>query len=487
LSRNRALRLTRPTFWLLLLAVLAPLLLAGGPGPADAQPEPHSPAATAPAQGQPAPAAAPGHGEEEGHADHSELIKQLLLALVVILIGAKLGGELFERFGQPAVLGEILFGILLGNLTLIGFDGLEFMRGQNWLLALSELGVILLLFEVGLESDFQEMRKVGASALLVAILGVIAPFALGWGVARWFLPTHSVWTHVFIGATLCATSVGIAARVLKDLGHLARPEAKIVLGAAVIDDVMGLVVLAVVSGLIQSAAGGAPVDGLGIAFIILKAVGFLFGALFLGGYISPVLFRWVGYLQVRHMLLVTALGFCFLLSRLAAEIGLAAIVGAFAAGLILDPVHYQEFTDRGEHHIEELVHPLSAFLVPVFFVVTGMSVDLRALADVGVLGFAAVLTVAAIVGKQVCSFGVREAGLNRLSVGIGMIPRGEVGLIFANIGLGLRVAAPGGGTEPVVGGGTFSAVVFMVMVTTLMTPPLLKWSLKRGAAAPAEP
>ena len=411
-----------------------------------------------------------------GEADETRKTGELLVGLIVLLVGAKLGGELFERAGQSAVLGEIGAGILVGNLGLVGFHGLEFARTHEGLLALSELGVILLLFEVGLESDLKDMRKVGLSAFVVATLGVVAPFVLGWGVARLLLPQTHPLVHVFIGATLCATSVGLTARVLKDLGQLQRPEAQIVLGAAVLDDVMGLVVLAVVGGLVSAASGGVAPTSLDLLLIVGKALGFLVGAIVLGRLLAPRLFRLASFLHVQHMLLVTSLAFCFLLARLAAGIGLAPIVGAFAAGLILDRVHYQDFTDRGEHAIEELIHPLAGFLVPLFFAVTGMHVDLSVVTQPSTLGLAAALTVAAIVGKQVCGLGVLQRGLDRLSVGFGMIPRGEVGLIFANIGLGLKVAG-----TPLLDASTFGAVVLVVMVTTLITPSLLKWSLSRGA------
>jgi len=451
------------------------LLFANNWPPAQVQPH-----AVAPAP-QPAGVTAATPTPQDGHRD--TLIPELLLGLVLILVGAKLGGAVFEKIGQPAVLGEILFGILLGNLGLVGCYGLEFVRHNPAIHALSELGVIILLFEVGLESNIHEMRRVGGSSLLVAVLGVVAPFALGWGTARYFLP-HDPWqVHTFVGATLCATSVGITARVLRDLGQHKRAESRIVLGAAVIDDVMGLVILAVVSGLIAASSGGAPLSPLGIAGIIAQSLGFLVAAILIGGFLSPRLFRAASTLRSRHVLLVTSLSLCFGLAWIASRIGLAPIVGAFAAGLILDPVHYQEH-DLGEHTIEELLNPLSAFLMPIFFVVTGMAVDLSALGDPRALAFGAALTAVAIVGKQSCYFGVLEPGLNRLSVGIGMIPRGEVGLIFANIGLTLHVIGEGGRMEPVVTASTFGAVVMMVMVTTLVTPPLLKWSLLRAPARP---
>ena len=191
-------------------------------------------------------------------------------------------------------------------------------------------------------------------------------------------------------------------------------------------------------------------------------------------YLSPRLFRIASRLNGRGVLLATALIFCFGLAYLAANVGLAPIVGAYAAGLILDDAHFRDFANRGEQQLERLVHPISSFLVPVFFVLMGMRVDLTAFANPHVLGLAAMLTVAAIVGKQACALGALDRALDRLSIGIGMTPRGEVGLIFANIGLSLSVAG-----QPIVDDGIFSAVVMMVIVTTMSTPPALKWSLGR--------
>jgi Kef-type K+ transport system membrane component KefB len=287
-----------------------------------------------------------------------------------------------------------------------------------------------------------------------------------------------VYVHAFLGATLSATSVGITARVLKDLGKSQTKEARIILGAAVIDDVLGLVILAVVTGMIAAADRGGTLSYVTISAIFLKALVFLFASLFLGVRFSPRLFRLAAKLEARGVLLAVGLAFCFLLAWLASVIGLAPIVGAYAAGLILEDVHYKEFTDRGEHGLEELVAPISSFLAPVFFVVMGLRTDLRVFADPRVLGLAGALTVAAVLGKQVCSIGVLGPGVDRLSIGLGMIPRGEVGLIFANIGATLTI-----GGQPVVSREEFSAVVVMVIVTTMLTPPALKWSLGRKRAA----
>lgn len=420
-----------------------------------------------------------GNGPEAGGAPAADPetveFEHILYALVIILLAAKVGGDLVERLGQPAVLGELVFGVLLGNAFLVGIPWFEPLKGHEAVTVLAEIGVILLLFEVGLESTVADMMKVGLSSLLVATLGVVAPFFLGWGVAAWFLPGHSLYVHIFIGATLTATSVGITARVLKDIGRIQDKESRIILGAAVIDDIMGLVILAVVSGIIASVdRSGEGVSSLAILWIIAKAVIFLFGAVILGGFLSPRVFRIASKLRVAGMLLTTALAFCFILAWIAALVGLAPIVGAFAAGLILEKVHFREFKERGEHDLEELIHPLAVFLVPIFFVEMGMAVDLRTLADSSVLIFAFVLIVAAIVGKQVAALGVTERGLNRLAVGLGMIPRGEVGLIFAAIGA--RMVIQG---EPVISTSVYSAVVIMVMVTTMITPPVLKIALER--------
>lgn len=412
---------------------------------------------------------------------HGGDVALVILALAVILAAAKLGGDLAARIGQPAVLGELVAGVVIGNLDLLGISALEVLTSDASVEVLAQIGVLILLFEVGLESTVRDMIRVGGTSLAVAILGVAAPFALGWGVGALLLPEHSAYVHAFLGATLTATSVGITARVLQDLGKSQSPEARIILGAAVIDDVLGLVILAVVGGVIQAANLGTTLSYGAIGAVVLKAFVFLFGALALGLAVSPRLFGLASRLRGRGVLLTTALVFCFLLSYLASAIGLAPIVGAYAAGLILEDVHFQEFAKRGERQLEELLQPVATILVPVFFVVMGARVELAAFARTDVLGLAALLTVAAIIGKQACSLGVWKRGLDRLSIGIGMVPRGEVGLIFASIGVGLAVAG-----ERIVDEATYSAVVIMVIITTMATPPALKWSLtrKRKDAAP---
>src|SRR5688500_15182557 len=365
----------------------------------------------------------------------------VLIGVAVMLVAAKLAGEVFERVRQPAVLGELLAGVLLGNLVIFGFTRIEPLKTSETIAALAELGVIILLFEVGLESDLRQMMEVGWSSLRVAVVGVVAPFFLGWGVSAYFNPGEPQLVHVFIGATLCATSVGITARVFRDLGKLATREARIILGAAVIDDVLGLLILAVVSGAIQAAAMGGTLSAFDVGWIAAKSIAFLIASIAIGHSLIPRLLRGAGRLETRGVLLTLAISFCLFLAWAAAEVGLAPIVGAFAAGLILEEGHFKPNGGRVEGDLHDLLQPVSTVLVPIFFVLMGLKVDLRLFARVDILGFAAALTVAAIVGKQICALGVVERDVNRLAIGLGMIPRGEVGWILAGIGATVVLAA----------------------------------------------
>ena len=390
--------------------------------------------------------------------------------LAIILLAAKLLGHLALRVGQPAVLGELVAGILLGNMALAGVDPLGGLSSDPFVDLLARLGVIVLLFEVGLESTVRDMMKVGLSALLVAVVGVVVPLGLGWLVGRWLLPEQSVYVHMFLGATLSATSVGITARVLKDLGASTGPEARVILGAAVIDDVLGLLVLAIVAGIVGAADRGQSASLVSHLVILAKATVFLLGALVVGTFLSPRLFGAAARLRGTGILLGVSLAFCFVMSLAAGYAGLAAIVGAFAAGLVLEPVHYVQLEEREDRSLEDLLRPVASFLVPVFFVQMGARVDLRAFLSIEALALAGALTAAAVVGKQACSLVVLDREVNRWAVGVGMIPRGEVGLIFASIGMGLTF-----GGRPVVDSATYSAVVIMVILTTLATPPLLTY------------
>ena len=410
------------------------------------------------------------HGTENASTGDMTLF---FLALAAILVAAKVGGELIERLGQPAVLGELVVGIVLGNLALTGIEVFEPLQTAPFLPIAAEIGVILLLFQVGLESEIEELMAVGASAVAVAVLGVVAPVALGYYVSSAFMPGGAAWyAHLFLGATLAATSVGLTARVLKDIGRLDAPESNLILGAAVVDDILGLIVLAIVLGFVHAAdAGGAIEVSAGpILLIVLKAAGFLGGSVVVGRLILAPLMRIVRLARSTSVPVVLAVAYCFLMAALAELVGLADIVGAFTAGLVVNDELGRFFGEEKERYrIDASVTPVSTIFVPVFFVYMGLRVDLTAFASLEVITFAGLLSIVAIVSKQVCALGVFKRGLNRWAVGIGMIPRGEVGLIFASIGHTVLVAG-----TPVLSDATFSAIIAMVMLTTLVTPPLLK-------------
>ena len=392
------------------------------------------------------------------------------LILAGMILAAKIGGEVAVRLNQPSVLGELCVGIVLGNLGMIGvhaFDGAAELVPIEFL---AEFGVVLLLFEVGLESTLTEMRAVAPTSGLVAIIGVIAPMLLGYGVSLWLLPDAPFSLHLFIGATLAATSVGITARVLKDLDAMAQPETRIILGAAVIDDVLGLIVLAVVASIAEFGSMPGPLD---FTRIIGLAVGFLVGALVLGAYVMPGVFRAASKLRTQDVLAAVAIGLCLLLAGISGEAGLAPIVGAFAAGLILDEVHVRPFGKTSARDLTEIIGPIVAVVAPIFFVRTGMMVQLSGIGTEPLL-LALALTVVAIIGKLVAGLGVRGKTADRLAVGIGMVPRGEVGLIFANVGAGIRSEG-----KPLIAAGVYAAIVLMVMASTMITPPWLAQRLRK--------
>ena len=329
--------------------------------------------------------------------------------------------------------------------------------------ALAELGVLILLFEVGLESDLHELLRAGLQATLVAVVGVVVPFAAGIAVMAWL--GFSPLVAVFIGATLTATSVGITARVLADLGRLQDPAAKVVLGAAVVDDILGLIILAVVTGIARSGSVSLATVGL----MSVKAVVFLLVTIWAGVRLAPVLIGWIGQLHARGTLIVYSMIFAVAMAAVAALIGLATIIGAFAAGMVLAT------TERREH-IEARIKPVADLLVPVFFVTVGMKVQpamLSPFAPNAQFGMAMVLTVVATATKVVAGLAVYQPGVRRWPVGVGMVPRGEVGLIFAGAGLAASVIAED----------LYAAVVVVVMLTTFAAPPWLKLLYgPRGAA-----
>ncbi len=399
-------------------------------------------------------------------------LPDLLLVVAAMLAGGKLLGEGAERLGLPAVLGELVAGLLLGP-SLLGVVPAAGQPGAEMITVLAELGVILLLFEVGLETDLAEMFKVGPAAAAVAAVGVTIPFALGW--AFWAYFPHPAMQDggalgtvaIFVGATLTATSVGITARVLGDLGRMATAEARIILGAAVIDDVIGLVILSVVSGI--AAGGTVTAAGVGATFAI--AIGFLVAALVLGNLLVPRVADRILRMRVRGVVVAVSIAFALALAALAAQVGSALIIGAFAAGLILRET-------RHAATVEHEVRPVAALLAPIFFVNVGAAADVRLLDPTrpgagAVLLVAGALTVIAVAGKLVAGWAAPWVRYHRLTVGAGMVPRGEVGLIFADVG---RQAG-------LLSDMTFSIVLLMVMATTFIAPVALKLIFARVPAA----
>jgi Kef-type K+ transport system membrane component KefB len=379
---------------------------------------------------------------------------QLLATLVVMLAVAKIGGYLAGRLGQPAVLGELLGGVIVGRSALGLVDA-----GNETVHLLSELGVVILLFAIGLETDLARLFRVGATSLVVAVVGVVLPFVLGFLACRVLGLSYVV--AIMAGATLTATSVGITARVLSDLGRLHDLEGQIILGAAVIDDILGLMVLSVVTGLAQ----GRQVTLPGILLTSAAAIGFLLVAILLGKIVVPRLFQVADYLDLPGTATSLALISAFGLAWLAETCGSALIIGAFAAGLL---VSRAEQAREIEHGITAIGH----FFVPLFFVAVGASVDCRALNPIEpasrfALVCGCILIVVGIVGKLLAGYAPFWFRGNKTVVGVGMVPRGEVGLIFAQVGL----------ASGVFDSGLFGAVTLMVMVTTLLAPPTLKFLL----------
>lgn len=379
-------------------------------------------------------------------------ITELLVALLAIFAAAKLFGELAERIGQPAVLGEMVGGIV------IGVSGLRLIDARGPVIhVLAELGVLLLLFLIGLETDIYRLLAVGRSSVAVALAGVILPFAAGYGVGILAgLPTT---VSLFLGAALTATSVGITARVLSDLGQLKSDEAQVILGAAVFDDILGLVLLTVVSAI----AAGETLTVLGVGKTVGVAFGFVALAIVVGSLLAPRLIALIARLRVSKALFFASIMFAFALAYLAHVAGSAFIIGAFAAGLVLAK------TDRGRE-IEHEVYDVAQFFIPIFFVSVGAAVDLRQLNPFNpssrhffVIGL--LLTLVAILGKLAAGYAaISGRPLRKLVIGVGMIPRGEVGLIFAQLGL----------TAGLLSAGLYSSVALMVMVTTFVAPPLLR-------------
>lgn len=418
-----------------------------------------------------------------------------LLSIAIILLAAKCSG-LVERFGQPSVLGELIMGVILGNLIFLGVRFFDPIKENIIIQFLADLGVIVLLFQVGLESNLGSMARVGGRALLVAVVGVVLPFVLGaYIVGPLLMPGMGSNSYIFLGATLTATSVGITARVFRDLGRLNSRESQIVLGAAVIDDILGLIILAVVSAIVS--LGSVSIGD--VASISAKAVLFLFTVVTFGQMLAPDIGNLLSKIQTSTgMKFTLAITFCLLFAYFAEQIGLAPIVGAFAAGLVLDPVHFRHFDNprvindiketvksedpklveridevldyHAHRHIDDLIEPLSFFLVPIFFIKTGMDVDLSTLLDIKVVLIAIAVATIALAGKVAAGYVAGD--VNKAIVGWGMVPRGEVGLIFAAMGRSLGVVPDR----------LFSVIVIVIIFSTLITPLVLSYLLKRQIA-----
>lgn len=450
---------------------------------------------------------------------HGDKFAPTYLLLFFVIAGAVIGRFLAKKINQPEVLGELVAGVLIGIVMvqinspvmtllrhqddvdkiiktalehdikisdavkenvppesllpggygrkLIEISELPNFTGYNLtvqaIFLLSSFGVLILLFAVGLESSLEDMMKVGGPALITAVIGVVVPSILGYFVAEILLPDHDTNFYLFVGATLCATSIGITARVFKDLGKLNIPEAKVVLGAAVIDDILGLIILAVVAGIISS--GSLEISTIGL--ILLKAILFLGATLFIGAKFLRHQIKAAAIIDNRNIRLLFPFALLVLLAWVSDLIGLASIVGAFAAGLIIKEEYFDDALKDKEYSVKRVIEPIEKIFAPVFFVIMGLQVDISAFANFDILGVALILTFVAILGKLVC--GVFAKGMDKKIIGIGMMPRGEVGLIFASIGKGIGV----------LDGALFSAIIIIVILTTFITPPALKWAFSR--------
>jgi Kef-type K+ transport system membrane component KefB len=386
----------------------------------------------------------------------SHSIPHLLLVLASLLVTAKLLGALAQTVGQPAVLGELVAGVLLGGSIFGLLD-----PAQPVIHALSELGLIVLLFEIGLHTDLRSMAKVAGTATTVGVVGVVVPFALGYVAVSSILGLGNV-PALVCAAALTATSIGISARVLADLGQLKTREGQVVLGAAVLDDIIGLIVLSVVSSIVL---GGSWTVG-GVIRTTVIAVGFIVVALTVGRFLARPVFSSIETIRAPGTLAVLALAFAFLLSSLAATSGSAMILGAFAAGLILNGT-----AERAE--IERATTTIGHLLVPIFFASVGAAVELSAFGESETLAVAGLLIAVGIFGKFVAGYAPWWFRGNKRLIGVAMIPRGEVGLIFAQMGLATQAISPS----------LFSALALMVLVTTFLAPPILA----RVGAKPPQP
>lgn len=401
----------------------------------------------------PAPVALLAAAEGGGHG-----VQGFLLALVATIVATQLLGYAATRIGQPAVLGELVAGVLLGR-SVLGV----LHPGDPAVAAFAELGVLILLFQIGLHTNLRALLAVGGTAAAVAIAGVILPFVGG------YLALHALGlgtVAALVGAAaLTATSVGISARVLGELGLLETPDGQVVLGAAVLDDVVGLIILSVIAGL---TAGDAP-STLHVAKVAGVAIGFVAAALLVGSRAVPPVLARLAAIEGANVVALIGLGIAFLLAWLADRAGSAMIIGAFAAGVVVHPTPEREAIERD-------AHVLGALFVPVFFASVGAAVDLHALLDPRSLLVGGALVVVGIAGKVAAGYAPWWHQGNKLLVGVAMVPRGEVGLIFAQMGLAASA----------IDAGEFGAIMLMVLVTTFVTPPVLALLARRASPPHAD-
>lgn len=436
------------------------------------------------------------HESEEKHGGVAHFGIVFAMFALVLIVGKI--GNFVERYGQPAVIGELLAGIFLSALGYLGWDFISQTVNHEAIAFMASFGALLLLFSIGLESNILEMKRVGLNALMVAIIGVVVPFALGtYVLAPVFYSDASINARFFVGAALVATSVGITASAFKALGIIRTRAAQTVLGAAVIDDVLGLIVLAIVSAL----ASGGTVTTWSVIGIAAKSFGFLAGALIAGTLLARQLSRLFSKLYKGIAMKMTfAVGFALVFGYLAELAGLEPIIGAFAAGLLLDDVHFTRFADpdivqdlkalefdaekdRAEvlrlinkhkrSHVEDLISTLSLIFVPVFFVYTGMQIEFGSLLQPRLYLVAVIISAFAVIGKVVAGIAAKGPKREKLLVGVAMVPRGEVGLIFAATGRSLGV----------LNDELFSVLVLVMIITTFIAPPLIKQLAPERAAA----
>lgn len=411
-------------------------------------------------------------------------LSSILLMLVVLFILARIGNRLFERFGVPGLIGEIIVGIIIANLVL--WDGQTLIDMLNVsipdsgilsdeyavLYTFAELGVIFLLFSVGLETKVSELLSVGKSAMLVAILGVLLPFFFGFAYIQ---ITEANYHHaMFLGAAMVATSVGITARVIKDMHLMEKRESKIIIGAAVIDDILGMIVLAIVKG----TAGSDSASSLAIIKIIVEAVVFVLLAIAAARWLVPRLYAISEARAARYKertgrkpegfnMLILGVITCLLFSWFAENIGLAAIIGAFLAGMLFAEHAWETDMDRK-------VEAITSIFISYFFLYVGMQVDVSNV-TLSVIGAAVIVIILAVISKLIgCGMGAKlgERDMDAAGasiIGIGMIPRGEVGIIVASIGLGITMSD---GTTAL-SSELYTVIVLMAVATTIIAPPLL--------------